>query len=502
MNFSGSQVASSTANTGGSFSVSFVVPTLGPGQYTVAATGQTSGASATTSFTITSTNTAVSLSPAQGPPNTSVTATGTGFEAGETVQVVFNGTAVGSATVGTNGGFSATFTVPNLAAGQYTVTATGQTSRGSATATFTINGSAASLSLSASQGPPGTGVTASGTGFTPGETIQITVNGASLGTAQADQNGNFTTSVQVPNVAPGQYVVTATGQTSGASASASFVVTGAGATATPTVTATPGPTAAPATAPPVAHDNQYFSQTGYRIDNNDIWNYFQSRGQVATFGYPVSRTFTLLGCQAQIFQRQVAQECSGQGPALMNILGPDIFPYTKVNGSTFPGPDGTLAANTPPVSDPNYASDIINFVQANAPNTFNNQPVNFGMTFLNSISPSQAGTSDPNVLALIDLEVWGAPISQPATDPSNGNFVYQRYQRGIMMFDATIGQTQGVLLADYLKSIMINQNVPPDLLAQAQGTRFFNQYCPSSPQWLCRPGDLQATDLTYAFQPG
>ena len=30
----------------------------------------------------------------------------------------------------------------------------------------------------------------------------------------------------------------------------------------------------------------------------------------------------------------------------------------------------------------------------------------------------------------------------------------------------------------------------------------FKQYCPGNPHWLCRPGYLSATDLTFAFEPG
>lgn len=35
-------------------------------------------------------------------------------------------------------------------------------------------------------------------------------------------------------------------------------------------------------------DPRYFSQTGYRIDNDAFWNFFQGRGGVSTFGYPVA----------------------------------------------------------------------------------------------------------------------------------------------------------------------------------------------------------------------
>jgi hypothetical protein len=235
----------------------------------------------------------------------------------------------------------------------------------------------------------------------------------------------------------------------------------------------------------MTHDERYFTQTGYRIDDEQVWGFFQQFGGLSTFGYPVSRTFTFLGCPVQMFQRQIIQVCSGQGAALINMLDPDIFPYTKVNGSTFPAADESLKAQTPPVSDPNYAEKISQFVQQNVPDVWNGQQVNFQQTF-NSLG---------------GLTIWGAPISAPQPEPSNPNFIYQRFQRGIMHYIAGQG-TQSILLADYLKAIIMNQNVPPDLMQQAQETRFFNQYCPGQNKWLCRPNDLGGTDLTYAFEKG
>ena len=40
--------------------------------------------------------------------------------------------------------------------------------------------------------------------------------------------------------------------------------------------------------------------------------------------------------------------------------------------------------------------------------------VNFQKTFFNTISASVGGTDDPNILGLLDLEIWGAPTSKPA----------------------------------------------------------------------------------------
>ena len=194
---------------------------------------------------------------------------------------------------------------------------------------------------------------------------------------------------------------------------------------------------------------------------------------------------TFLGCPVQMFQRQIIQVCAGSGAALINMLDPDIFPYTQVNGSTFPAADTTLKANTPPVSSPSYSTDISSFVQANVPDTFGGQPVNFQQTF--------------NTLG--GLTIWGAPISNPQPDPANANFIYQRFQRGVMHYTVGSG-TQSILLADYLKAIIMNQNVPTDLAAQSRETRYFNQYCPTSALSLCRASDLPGTDLTYAFVNG
>jgi len=256
--------------------------------------------------------------------------------------------------------------------------------------------------------------------------------------------------------------------------------------------------ASPATAPPLAHDERYFAETGYRVDDNGIWSYFVARGRVPVFGFPVSRTFVLLGCHVQIFQRQVAQSCAGRGVTLMNLLDPDLFPYDRVNGSSLPPVDPGLKSETPEVATSGYGAEIVNFIHANAPDTFDGQPVAFSRTFFNLIPAVVSGSDNP----LINLEVWGAPISRPRRDAGNSNFVYQRFQRGIMHFDATTGRTEGLLLADYLKAILRGRDLPADLAQDASTSKYYGQYCRTSARWLCRPSDLPGTDLTFAFEPG
>lgn len=250
-----------------------------------------------------------------------------------------------------------------------------------------------------------------------------------------------------------------------------------------------------------SNDPRFFAQSGYRIDTEAFWNFFQERGNVRTFGYPVSRTFTLDGFQVQIFQRNVMQLQHDGGVQTLNLLDPGLMPYTQINGSTFPAPDPMLVAATPTLSDPFYSTDILQFVRSQAPDTFNGQPVNFGTTFFTTVTAQDAPNADPALLPGFDLQIWGAPTSPPAADPTNSQFIYQRFQRSIMHYDQSCGCTQGLLLADYFKAIITGQNLPPDLNQEAHTSRYYKQYAPGHPLWIARPNDLPQSDLTNAFIP-
>jgi hypothetical protein len=249
-------------------------------------------------------------------------------------------------------------------------------------------------------------------------------------------------------------------------------------------------------------DPRFFQQTGYRIDNDAFWNFFQGRGGVDTFGYPVSRQFKLVGFQVQIFQRLVMQLQSDGSVQTLNLLDPGLMPYTKINGSTYPAPDPAVVSATPPVSDPNYNTDIITFTQQTAPDTFEGQPVNYWTTFSTTVTCAAAfpnGDCQENLLPGLNLQIWGAPTSKPTYDPSNHNFIYQRFQRSIMHYDAGCQCTKGLLLADYFKSIITGQNLPPDLDAEAKTSIYYKQYDPSKPMSIARPNELTNSDLTNAF---
>ena len=70
-----------------------------------------------------------------------------------------------------------------------------------------------------------------------------------------------------------------------------------------------------------------------------------------------------------------------------------------------------------------------------------------------------------------------------------------------MHYDAGCQCTQGLLLADYFKSIITGQNLPPDLDIEARNSIYYKQYDPSKPLWIARPQQLTDSDLTNAFTP-
>jgi hypothetical protein len=68
-----------------------------------------------------------------------------------------------------------------------------------------------------------------------------------------------------------------------------------------------------------------------------------------------------------------------------------------------------------------------------------------------------------------------------------------------MHYDKNCNCTQGLLLADYLKSVLTGTNLPPDLEAQARTSKYYRQYAPGQPLSIARPNELIGSDLTNAF---
>ena len=97
--------------------------------------------------------------------------------------------------------------------------------------------------------------------------------------------------------------------------------------------------------------------------------------------------------------------------------------------------------------------------------------------------------------------MWGLPTSSPKADPNNPDFIYQRFQNGILLYDSAAGTTQPLPMGEYLKALLTGQNLSPDLAGQAADSPLLRQYDPTRPQSLATPGKLITSDLTDAFAP-
>ncbi|HLZ10252.1 MAG TPA: hypothetical protein VKT80_16810, partial [Chloroflexota bacterium] len=246
----------------------------------------------------------------------------------------------------------------------------------------------------------------------------------------------------------------------------------------------------------------FYPTTGFIITGAFL-DYYNHRGGLRTFGYPISRQFPLEGSTVQFFQRRVLELHTDGTVGQLNLLDADLMPYSQINNAIFPPIDPVLVKTLPAPGSKNYVSKILSYVQRTTPDNWDGLPVNFEQTFTTTVSLPDAfpsGKPQPALLPGINLELWGVPTSSPAVDPNNHNFVYQRFQRGIMHYDKTTGVTQGLLLAEYFKAIITGQNIPADLDAAAQGSRFYRQYDTSKPYWEARPDALPKTDLTFAFE--
>jgi hypothetical protein len=159
-----------------------------------------------------------------------ITLSGSGFVAGETIALQFGATALGSVNADTKGAFSFPTQVPFAAAGSKKVTATGATSGAIGSTTFTQAPVYVSLQLGTYAGAPGAPVTFIGTGYLPGETVDITTDRTTdvVYHLTANATGSFNDSVYATPLTflPGNLTLTATGEHSLTAQSIVYYVTG------------------------------------------------------------------------------------------------------------------------------------------------------------------------------------------------------------------------------------------------------------------------------------
>ncbi|MGG7463969.1 GH92 family glycosyl hydrolase [Plantibacter sp. YIM 135347] len=206
------------------------------GAYTVTVTADDSERSIATTTTITvddpiTYTPQIAVDGATVAPGATVTITGSGFAAEETVDLKLSSTpeVTGQATTDADGAFTQTIVVPvDAADGEYPLTATGATSVVPATASIRVLTKTPpeldpTVTLSAGTARPGDTLSVSGTGFAVGEQVEVILHSepVTLGTFQANGDGVFQANVVLPSDAPlGEHTIEVLGLGSGASASA------------------------------------------------------------------------------------------------------------------------------------------------------------------------------------------------------------------------------------------------------------------------------------------
>lgn len=246
-----------------------------------------------------------------------------------------------------------------------------------------------------------------------------------------------------------------------------------------------------------------FRETGFCLTEQRFLEYFRERGEHTSLGFPISRAFTLEGIRTQVFQRVVLQlrpETFGFSLTRLDVLDPGIMPITRANQSVFPAPDPEIVSRHPVVGQANYTGRVSELMSAVVPDTWNGLPVGF-LTRFNTTVPIRPAVS-PQIMLLLNLEIWGLPTSRPAFDPANPGFVYQRFQRGIMHFrQYDVSTAEGILVGELFGAVITGSRLPSDLEEDMAASRFLRQYDPSVPNRVARPEKLADTDLTNAFEP-
>ena len=139
--------------------------------------------------------------------------------------------------------------------------------------------------------------------------------------------------------------------------------------------------------------------------------------------------------------RSSSARCSSSTPTARSARPPSSIPTCcpsrHIDGLSLPAADPDLLGAAPTVGSADYTTQALAFVNVYVPDNWNGLPVNFQSTFLNTVTCADAfGTDpcDPSLLPAFALELWGLPTSLPTLDPLNTDFVYQRFQKGIMHY--------------------------------------------------------------------
>ncbi len=212
--YDGTIVATGRTNTTGNFAITITIPEGYKGSYEVRA--EASGDTAETFFTV---EPGLTVSPEKGPVGTDVTVKGQGFAKNESdieLRYYLDGnyeTIEGNITANAKGSWKTSFQIPPSTRGEHKIDAQGAVSQlyDVWDAAFNVT---PGISLDKSSGSVGESITMTGSRFTAYEkNIQILFAGQAVVTGiEANSQGDWKKTFEVPEMPTGRYTVTAEGE--------------------------------------------------------------------------------------------------------------------------------------------------------------------------------------------------------------------------------------------------------------------------------------------------
>jgi len=163
----------------------------------------------------------LAITPGSGAVGTHISLTGSGARANANLQALFDEDVVGTLVANSAGAFSGSFDVPEAVFGAHSVVVQTLDENFAGERPFRV---AASLVLTATSGPPGSGVGVAGHGWPSRVYVDLSFGSTSSGRALSGADGSFVTLVIVPTVVGGDYFISGFNLDTGASASSAFRV--------------------------------------------------------------------------------------------------------------------------------------------------------------------------------------------------------------------------------------------------------------------------------------
>jgi hypothetical protein len=226
-----SSIASTTVDTKGGFTSNPITIPFGTQSANFTFTSSATNINQSINIGIAALNPGIQLDTYYNVGGAPLTVTGMGFGGNEKVDLVFDSTALGNVSTDVNGNFTFKTVVPFGSSGNHTITATGQSSKASSSATFSQSQVYTNVQLKSYAGAPGVSVTFIGSGFLPGEPINITTDRTGstvVYTFDADSKGSFIDSGYIVPVSftGGPLNITVTGAHSMSATVITYFVTG------------------------------------------------------------------------------------------------------------------------------------------------------------------------------------------------------------------------------------------------------------------------------------